>query len=52
MQLRHSPSMLLLLSPLLAVGIITVVLALRFAPDSADPRAGFNVPAVGSHGPA
>ncbi|MFZ1427490.1 MAG: hypothetical protein WAS21_12020 [Geminicoccaceae bacterium] len=52
MQLRHAPSMLLLLSPLVLVGLITVVLALRFAPDGTNPAVGIRQQVVEMHGPA
>lgn len=52
MPLRQSPSMLLLLSPLLLVGIITVVLALRFAPDRGSPTVGIGQQVIELRGPA
>jgi hypothetical protein len=52
MPFRHNPPMLLLLSPLLVVGIITVVLALRFAPDGAEQAVEYGRTVVPVHGPA
>lgn len=52
MQLRQSPSMFLLLSPLILVGLITAVLALRFAPEGASPAAGIGQQIVEMRGPA
>lgn len=52
MMLRHSPPMLLLLSPLLVVGIITVLLALRFAPEGPVQTIELGPNAVQTHGPA
>jgi hypothetical protein len=54
MRRRHVPSMLLFLSPVLAVGIVAAVLALRFAPDPAEhnPAASLPAPPADLRGPA
>ena len=51
---RHVPSMLLFLTPVLAVGFVAAVLALRVAPDAGElaPAASLPAPPAEQRGPA